>query len=59
MRSEAALKVLWDADAAEDLFKQACDLVHEVTGGNMDRDHVRREAITDAIVAKFRPKQNP
>ncbi|MCA3155473.1 MAG: AIPR family protein [Burkholderiales bacterium] len=59
IRSESALKVLWDADVAEDLFKRACALVREVTGGNMDRDHVRREAITDAIVAKFRPKQNP
>lgn len=55
-RSEVALMVLWDADEAETVFKLACEVVIEVTEGNLDRDHVRREAITDAIVARFRPR---
>ncbi len=59
VRSEEALQVLWNAEKAEVVFKQACDLILEVTGGNLDRDHVRREAITDAIVTKLRPRQNP
>jgi len=58
-RSEAALKVLWDTEAAEAIFAKAANLILEVTGGNLDRDHVRTEAITDAIIAKLRPKSNP
>ncbi|HEY9215909.1 MAG TPA: AIPR family protein [Ancylobacter sp.] len=55
-RSQAMLDILWDAALAEDLFKKAADIVVEVTGDNLDRDHVRTEAITDAIVLKMRPK---
>lgn len=55
-RSEAMLKVLWESGEAEHVFQQAAAVLLEVTGGNLDRDHVRTEAITDAIIAKFRPK---
>jgi len=56
-RSEEMLEHLWDAEKAEALFKQAAEIVLEVTGGNLDRDHVRTEAITDAIIAKLRPQR--
>jgi hypothetical protein len=55
-RSQSMLDVLWDAPRAEDLFKSAADLMLEVTGGNLDRDHVRTEAITEAVLSKLRPK---
>jgi hypothetical protein len=55
-RSQAVLDILWDSARAEDLFKRATDVVIEVTGGDLDRDHVRTEAITDAIINKMRPK---
>jgi hypothetical protein len=56
-RSQAVLEVLWDPARAEEVFKKAADVILEVTGGNLNRDHVRTEAITDAIVAKLRPTQ--
>jgi hypothetical protein len=53
-RSEEALELLWDEAVAGELFKNAADLIKDVTDGNLDRDHVRTEAITDAILAKLR-----
>jgi hypothetical protein len=50
------LKVLWEPAEAEHVFQQAAAVLNEVTGGNLDRDNVRTEAITDAIIAKLRPK---
>ena len=58
-RSEEALAVLWDAAAAEAIFRKATGLITEVTNGNLDRDHVRTEAITDAIVERLRPRVIP
>lgn len=55
-RSQAALDVLWDSARAEEIFKRAAAAMMEVTGGNLDRDHVRTEAITESILKKMRPK---
>ena len=55
-RADAGFKRLWDAAGAEALFKQASAIIDEVTGGDLNRDHVRTEAITNAIIAKLRPK---
>jgi hypothetical protein len=54
-RAEKGLQVLWDPDKAEETFKKAVELIDEVTGGDLDRDHVRTEAITNALIAKLRP----
>lgn len=55
-RCEAALRVLWDPDAASDVFTRAVAVIDEVTGLNLDRDHVRTEVITNAIIKKLRPQ---
>jgi hypothetical protein len=54
-RCQAALQTLWDTNGAVDVFTRAVAIIDEVTGGNLDRDHVRTEAITNAIIAKLRP----
>ncbi len=53
-RSAKALDMLWDASAAEKVFKRAANLILKITGGNLDRDNVRTEAITEQIIAHFR-----
>lgn len=53
-RAEAGWRALWDPATALELFAKAKAILDEVTGGNYDRDHVRTEAITNAILAKFR-----
>jgi hypothetical protein len=55
-RAETGFKKLWDAAEADALFRKAIALIDEVTGGDLNRDHVRTEAITNAILAKLRPK---
>ena len=55
-RAEAAAKVLWSAETAEKLFQRAVAIITKVTGGELDRDHVRTQAITNAIVDLLRPK---
>jgi hypothetical protein len=57
-RSNRALEILWNSDKADAIFAQAVGVIDEVTGGNLDRDHVRTEAITNAILTKFR-KHSP
>jgi len=52
-RAEAAVKALWDPGTALELFAKALLIMDEVTGGNYERDHVRTEVITNAILAKF------
>lgn len=54
-RSEASAKILWDQGKAEDLFKKAADLIYEITEGELDRDTVRTEAVTKAIIERLRP----
>jgi len=41
--------VLWDASAGDTLIERAAAIVMDVTKGNLDRDHIRTVAITDAI----------
>jgi hypothetical protein len=55
-RCEVALKVLWDPDEVLAIFVRAVALIDHVTGGKLDRDHVRTEVITNAIVGALRPK---
>ncbi|WP_158511754.1 AIPR family protein [Sphingobium sp. TKS] len=53
-RSNKALEALWDTEKADALFAGAVAIIDEVTEGNLDRDHVRTEAITHAIITRFR-----
>jgi hypothetical protein len=55
-RCEQALQVLWDPPAALEVFTRAVAIIEEVAAGNLDRDHVRTEAITNAVTAKLRPQ---
>lgn len=55
-RCEAALQVLWDHAKSLETFSAALVIIDEVTGGNYERDHVRTETITNAILAKLRPR---
>jgi hypothetical protein len=55
-RAEAAIAVLHDYDKAGAVFAEALKIIDEVTGEKFERDHVRTEAITNAILLKFRPK---
>jgi len=55
-RCDAALQVLWDSQKAEAIFAKAVALIDEVTGGNLERDNVRTEAITNAVIGRLRPK---
>ncbi|MEQ9814544.1 MAG: AIPR family protein [Azospirillaceae bacterium] len=55
-RSDEVLKLLWDNDAAVDLFEKSAHLITGITGGDLNRDRVRTEAVTEAIVAHFRKK---
>jgi hypothetical protein len=57
-RAEAAMKKLWQPAAAEKAFTAAVELIDEVTGGILERDHVRTEAVTNAIVDKLRPQKS-
>jgi hypothetical protein len=47
---ETILKVLWDPNAAEELFAKAADLVDGVAQGNFDRDHIRTQPFTEALM---------
>jgi hypothetical protein len=58
-RSEAAVRILWDSGKAEELFKKAAALIDEITGGELDRDTVRTEAVTKAIIDRLRPRRPP
>lgn len=58
-RAQEGMKALWDPERAEKLFASAVAIIDEVTGGNLDRDHVRTEAITNAIIDKLRPRRAP
>ncbi len=44
---------LWDAKASDELIGSAVEVVLDVTGGNLDRDHVRTAPITEAIKARI------
>jgi hypothetical protein len=52
-RCEAMMKVLWDADQVDGLFQKARAVIDDVSGGNLDRDAIRTEAITAAILKKL------
>lgn len=54
-RSEDSLKILWTPTLAEAKFKEAAALIISITDGNLDRDHVRTEAVTEAIISHLRP----
>ena len=55
-RAESALAALWDQPTAEATFAKAVKLIDKVTGGDLNRDTVRTEVITNAILAELRPK---
>ncbi len=54
-RAEKGIQALSDNEAAEVLFKRAAKLIEEFTGGDLDRDIVRTETVTNAIIARLRP----
>jgi hypothetical protein len=38
---------------SDKLFLQALGIVDKISGSNMERDHIRRKAITDAMLQRF------
>jgi hypothetical protein len=47
---DTILKILWDTTAAEELFARASDVVDGVAQGNFDRDHIRTQPFTEALM---------
>jgi hypothetical protein len=46
------IKLLWNANKAEDLFSRAAQVVEQVAGGNFHRDHIRTLAFRDSLQDK-------
>jgi hypothetical protein len=53
-RCKILIEYLCDADKADKLFQAAKTVIDEVSGTNLDRDHVRTQAVTQAILLKLR-----
>lgn len=56
-RAEALCKIMWDQQKADDLFKQAIEIVDRAIGGNLNRDHVRTLGVTNKILEEFASKR--
>lgn len=41
------------APGSDQTFLNAVELVDEISGSNMDRDHIRQKPITDALLIRF------
>lgn len=51
-RCRAMMEMLWDADKTDNMFQDARAIIDEVSGGKLDRDHIRTQNITQAILAR-------
>lgn len=47
---------LWDASKAEEIFKNAANVVSSAAGGNLDRDNIRTSAFTELLIEFFQKK---
>jgi len=56
--SNDLLAILWDPDKSKQLFCQAASIVTEAAAGNFDRDNIRTEPFTQAVINRFRPPQH-
>jgi len=50
-RCDAMIEILWDKP--DGTFVEATEVLKEIVSGNLARDHVRREPVTDAILARY------
>jgi hypothetical protein len=48
--------ILWDQDESTQLFQQAAGIVTEIAAGNLDRDNIRTQPFTEALIQHFRPQ---
>ncbi len=55
-RCQRQMESLWDSDIADKLFQDAKAVIDDVSGKNLDRDHIRTQAITQAILQKLTKK---
>jgi hypothetical protein len=52
-RCNTLMQSLWDSDKADDLFQKARLVIDEVSNNRLDRDHIRTQSITQAILKKL------
>jgi hypothetical protein len=53
---DAMMKVLIGQDQVDKLFQKATKVIDKVTGGNLERDNVRTQSTTDAILKQLAVK---
>jgi hypothetical protein len=51
-RAREIIAAVWGDDSGA-LFLKAVEAVDEIAGSNMERDHIHRKPITDALLQKF------
>jgi hypothetical protein len=51
---KAMAEGLVDAARAEELFSRAADAIYEVSGGDIDRDHIHTQTFTEALIRHLR-----
>lgn len=52
-RSERLIEIFHDTAETEGLFAKAVEILDQVLGGNLNRDHIRQKAVTDSITTRL------
>lgn len=50
--SDGLVRSLWDAEKSDALFARAATIMDEVAHGNFDRDNIRTQQFTEALIRR-------